>query len=131
MIKRERLRPLPDEFQINVLGGASEGESIVLHYGDTLQIDFSIYNPYEQSFDFQKGEMHLRIVPQYLSTNDFGFCYYDNRIVIPPHATYNGYLLTIVSDNIKPGKNDLTLGLGDGISSFITEGSRVKVEIVE
>lgn len=34
MIKREYLKPLPDEFQINVLGGASEGESIVLHFGN-------------------------------------------------------------------------------------------------
>ena len=106
-------------------------EPLVLHYGDTIRMNFTIHNPYNQTVDFLNDEMSIGLTTQYLSTDDFGYCYYDRQVVIPPHSTYNGYLFTIVSKNIDSGPNELTLGMGDGVGSFITEGSRVKVRIVE
>ena len=106
-------------------------EPLVLHYGDTIRMNFTIHNPYNQTVDFQNDEMSIGLTTQYLSTDDFGYCYYDRQVVIPPHSTYNSYLFTIVSKNIDSGPNELTLGMGDGVGSFITEGSRVKVRIVE
>ncbi|MBQ6769765.1 MAG: glycosyltransferase family 39 protein [Bacteroidales bacterium] len=108
-----------------------DAEPLVLHYGDTIRMDFTIRNPYGQAVDFQNDEMSIGIAAQYLSTNGFGYCFYDNRIVIPPHSTYSGRLFTIVTENIGIGPNELTLGLGDGIASFVTEGSRARVRIME
>ena len=106
-------------------------ERPVLHHGDTLQIEFSIYNPLEKPVDFQHDEITICIVAQYLFTNDFAPCRYDNAIVVPPHGAYRGRLSTIVGNGIKPGKNRLVLGLGDAVSPFVTEENHVDVQIVE
>jgi hypothetical protein len=64
-------------------------------------------------------------------SNDFGYCFYNDNIVIPAHEAYNGHLFTIVSDDIKTGKNRFTLGIGDGVSSFITEENQIEIFIEE
>ena len=109
---------------------ANDAETLVFHHGDTLHVDFSIYNPYNQTVDFHHPEFDMCIKAQYLLSNDFCYCYYDDNIRIPAHKTYHGRLFTIVGDDVKVGKNRFTLGIGDGISSFITEESLSNV-IVE
>ena len=119
---------LVTDFKITNFDGT---ERPVLHHGDTLQIEFSIHNPLEKPVDFQHDEITICIVAQYLFTNDFGQCHYDNAIVVPPHGIYRGLLSTIVGDDVKPGKNRLVLGLGDAVSPFVTEENHVDVQIVE
>ena len=108
---------------------ANNAETPVFHLGDTLQVDFSIHNPYEQDVDFHHPEFDMCIKAQYLLSNDFCYCYYDDNILIPAHETYQGHLFTVVGDNVKVGKNRFTLGIGDGISSFVTEESQLEIVI--
>ena len=106
-------------------------ETPVFHHGDTIQVDFSIHNPYSQAIDFHHPEFEMCIKAQYLLSNDFSYCFYNDKIVIPAHETYNGHLYTIVNDDIKTGKNRFTLGIGDGISSFITEENQIEIIVEE
>ena len=104
-------------------------ETPIFHRGDTIQLDFSIYNPYDQAIDFHHPEFDMCIKAQYLLSNDFGYCFYNDNIVIPAHETYNGHLFTIVNEDIKTSKNCFTLGIGDGISSFVTEENQIEIII--
>ena len=104
-------------------------EKPVLHRGDTLKIDFSIYNPLREPFDFQHDEMGIRILALYLVSNNWCSCQFDPAIRILPHSTYHGHLSTIVGRKLPTGKNRIALGLGDGISSFTTEGKHWDVWI--
>ena len=106
-------------------------ETPVFHHGDTIQVDFSIYNPYSQAIDFHHPEFEMCIKAQYLLSNDFSYCFYNDKIVIPAQETYNRHLYTIVNDDIKTGKNRFTLGIGDGISSFITEENQIEIIVEE
>ena len=106
-------------------------ETPVFHHGDTIQVDFSIYNPYSQAIDFHHPEFEMCIKAQYLLSNDFSYCFYNDKIVIPAQETYNGHLYTIVNDDIKTGKNRFTLGIGDGISSFVTEENQIEIIVEE
>ena len=107
----------------------TNSESLTFHQGDTIHVDFSIHNPYDQTVDFHHPEFDLCIKAQYLSSDDFGYCHYDDNILIPAHETYHGHLFTVVSSDIKEGKNRFTLGIGDGIASFVTEGSGINIRI--
>ena len=109
----------------------TSAETPVFHHGDTIQVDFSIYNPYSQAIDFHHPEFEMCIKAQYLLSNDFSYCFYNDKIVIPAQETYNGHLYTIVNDDIKTGKNRFTLGIGDGISSFITEENQIEIIVEE
>ena len=119
---------LVTEFKIT---NFEEAAPVILHRGDTLHMDFTIHNPYSQPFDFQYAEMSSCLKAQYLATDDFSFCFYDENIVVPPHSAYNGHLFTVVGNDIPLGDNDLALSVGDGIGSFVAEEGRVKVQIVE
>ena len=103
----------------------------VFHRGDTIHVDFSIYNPYKQAVDFHHPEFDMCIKAQYLLSNDFSYCFYKDITVIPAHETYNGHLFTVVNEDIKTGKNRFTLGIGDGISSFVTEENQIEIIIEE
>ena len=107
----------------------TNSESLTFHHGDTIQVDFSIHNPYDQIVDFHHPEFDLCIKAQYLSSDDFGYCHYDDDILIPAHETYYGHLFTVVNNDIEEGKNRFTLGIGDGIASFVTEASEVNIRI--
>ena len=107
----------------------TNSESLTFHHGDTIHVDFSIHNPYDQTVDFHHPEFDLCIKAQYLSSDDFGYCHYDDDILIPAHETYHGHLFTVVSSDIKEGENRFTLGIGDGMASFVTEESGVNIRI--
>ncbi len=109
---------------------ADSDKTPVFHRGDTIQVDFSIHNPYDQAVDFHHPEFGLCVKAQYLLTNDFGRCHYDVIDSVPAHETCHGHLFTIVGDT-KAGSNRFTLGIGDGISSFVTEGSYRDIEVLE
>ena len=102
---------------------------LVLHHGDTLQVDFSIYNPLDKRIDFQYDEMGMIVVAQYLFTNSFAYCFYDMNIQIEPHSSYTNHLFTVVGDHIPFGKNRFTLGIGDGVSTFNTEENHIEVTV--
>ena len=106
-------------------------ETPVFHHDDTIQVDFSIYNPYSQPIDFHHHEFDMCIKALYLLSNDFSYCFYNDKIVIPAYETYNGHLFTVVNDDIKTGKNRFTLGIGDGISSFVTEENQIEIFVKE
>ena len=109
---------------------ASSDQTPVFHHGDTLHIEFSIHNPYDQAVVFHHPEFDLCIKAHYLPGDGFSYCQYDDNIFIPAHETYHGHLVTVVSENVKEGKKHFALGIGDGIGSFVTEGSQTKI-IVE
>ena len=67
-------------------------EPLVLHYGDTLHITFSIYNPLAAPYVFQHEEMGTRISLLYQLADRASYCYYDDDITIEPHSTYLGSL---------------------------------------
>ncbi len=102
---------------------AETTQTPVFHRGDTLTVDFSIHNPYDQAVDFHHPEFDLCIKAQYLPGDDFSYCYYNDDIVIPAHKTYHGHLYTVIGDDVEMGKKHFALGIGDGISSFVTEES--------
>ena len=108
---------------------ADEARTPVFHHGDTIQVDFSIYNPYGRDIDFHHPEFDLCIKAQYLLGDAFSYCFYDDITFIPAYDSYQGHLFTVVDDSIKTGKNLFALGIGDGISSFVTEGSPKEIII--
>ena len=107
----------------------SHDETPVFHHGDTIHVDFSICNPYDQAIDFHHPEFGLCIKVHYLPGDDFGYCLYNDNIIIPAHETYNGHLSTVVGVNVKSGEKHFSLGIGDGIASFVTEESQIKIII--
>ena len=108
---------------------ADEARTPVFHHGDTIQMDFSIYNPYGRDIDFHHPEFDLCIKAQYLLGDAFSYCFYNDITFIPAYDSYQGHLFTVVDDSIKTGKNLFALGIGDGISSFVTEGSTKEIII--
>ena len=108
---------------------ADEARTPVFHHGDTIQVDFSIYNPYGRDIDFHHPEFALCIKAQYLLGDAFSYCFYNDITFIPAYDSYQGHLFTVVDDSIKTGKNLFALGIGDGISSFVTEGSPKEIII--
>ena len=107
--------------------GFDDEEPFVIHHGDTLQIQFSIYNPMNESIDFQKDDDGINISLRYIFTNQFCYCYYDDAIQIAPHSTYSGQLYTIVGESVLEGRNRLAIGLGDRVATFVTEEKHVDV----
>ena len=111
-----------------IINAGSE-KTPVFHHGDTLRIDFSIYNPCEATIDFQHKDFAKAIKAHYLPGDAFGYCFYKKITEIGPQATYQGQLYTIVDDEIAPGKYLFNLGIGDRISAFATEESGIKIRI--
>ena len=108
---------------------AGSEKTPVFHHGDTLRVDFSIYNPCEGAIEFQHKDFAKSIKAHYLPGDAFSYCRYDKITEIGPQATYQGQLYTIVGDEIAPGKYIFNLGIGDRISAFVTEESGVKIRI--
>ena len=101
----------------------------VFHHGDTIRIDFNIYNPCDATIAFQHKDFTKSIKAHYLPGDAFSYCRYNKIMEIGPKATYKGQLYTIVNDEIGIGEHRFNLGIGDRISSFVTEESGVKIRI--
>ena len=101
----------------------------VFHHGDTIRIDFSIYNPHETVSYFQHKDFAKSIKAHYLPGDVFSYCFYKKILEIGPKATYQGQLYTIVNDDVSFGEHCFNLSIGDRISAFVTEESGVKIKI--
>ena len=108
---------------------SSSEKTPVFHHGDTIRVDFSVYNPCETPIDFQHKDFNMAIKAHYLPGDAFSYCFYKKITEIGPQDTYQGQLFTIVNDAIGPGEYHFNLGIGDRISSFVTEESGVKIRI--
>ncbi len=108
---------------------ADSDKTPVFHHGDTIRINFSIYNPCDAAIDFQHKDFAKSIKAHYLPGDAFSYCRYDKIMEIGPHATYQGQLYTIVNENVELGEHQFNLGIGDRIASFVTEESGVKIKI--
>ena len=108
---------------------ASNEKTPVFRHGDTIRIDFSIYNPCEAAIDFQHKDFTKAIKAHYLPGDAFSYCFYKKIMEIEAKDTYQGQLHTIVNNEIEPGEYRFNLGIGDRISSFVTEESGVKIRI--
>jgi hypothetical protein len=109
---------------------AGNDKTPVFHHGDTIRVDFSIYNPSEAPINFQHKDFKMAIKAQYLPGDAFSFCFYKKIMEIEPQDTYQGQLYTIVNEEISPGDYHFNLGIGDRVSSFVTEESGVTLKIV-
>ena len=117
---------LVTKFEITNAGSA---KTPVFHHGDTIRLDFSIYNPCEAAIDFQHKDFAKSIKMHYLPGDAFSYCVFKMITEIGPQETYQGQLYTIVNNEIEPGEYRFNLGIGDRISAFVTEESGVKIRI--
>ena len=108
---------------------ANDAETPVFHHGDTIQVDFAIFNPYDEAIDFHDKDFGMVIKAQYLLSNDFSYCVYDDIATLMPQTSYQGHLYTVVGDEVATGPNRFALGIGDRISSFVTEEHQLKIVI--
>ena len=114
------------DFSINT---ANDGEIPVFRIGDTIHMDFSIFNPYDQPIDFNHSEMgmNLRVLfPDQLLAYP---CIYEDFPPLQPNTTYRGQLKAIIYSNLAAGTCRLTLAIGDRIAVFTPEGKAVEVRI--
>ena len=114
------------DFSINT---ANDGEIPVFRIGDTIHMDFSIFNPYDQPIDFNHSEMgmNLRVLfPDQLLAYP---CIYEDFPPLQPNTTYRGQLKAIIYSNLAAGTCRLTLAIGDHIAVFTPEGKAVEVRI--
>ena len=114
------------DFSINT---ANDGEIPVFRIGDTIHMDFSIFNPYDQPINFNHSEMemNLRVLfPDQLLAYP---CIYEDFPQLQPNMTYQGQLKAILYNNLPTGSCRLTLAIGDRIAVFTPEGKAVEVRI--
>ena len=90
----------------------------VFEYGDTIEMDFSIYNPYGLPIDFQHESLKMNLVLMVLDANKYLYPFYDPIATILPQDTYRGHLKAVVNESIPQGKNRVALGIGDRIAIF-------------
>jgi hypothetical protein len=108
---------------------AISGETPVFHPGDTLHIDFSVYNPCDAPIDFHHKDFGMIIKAHYLPGDEISYCVYQDIKEFEAHSTYHGQLYTVIGENISMGKHRFNLGIGDRVSSFVTEESGVMIKI--
>ena len=101
----------------------------VFHHGDTIHVDFSIYNPCEAPIDFHHKDFGMVVKAHYLPGDAFSFCFYKDFGIIDGQTSYQGQFYTIVNDEIGLGERLFNLGIGDRVSAFVTEESGVKIRI--
>ena len=108
---------------------AISGETPVFHPGDTIHIDFSVYNPCDAPIDFHHKDFGMIIKAHYLPGDEISYCTYPDIKEFEAHSTYHGQLYTVIGGNISMGKHRFNLGIGDRVSSFVTEESGVMIKI--
>ncbi|MBQ4398210.1 MAG: glycosyltransferase family 39 protein [Bacteroidales bacterium] len=105
------------------------GETPIFHPGDTIQIDFSVYNPCDAPIDFHHKDFGMIIKAHYLPGDEISYCVYQDIKEFEANSTYHGQLYTVIGENISMGKHRFNLGIGDRVSSFVTEESGVMIKI--
>ena len=108
---------------------ANSDKTPVFHHGDTIRVDFSIYNPCNAPIDFHHKDFGMVIKAHYLPGDAFSFCFYKDFGIIEGQTSYQGQFYTIVNEEIGLGEHIFNLGIGDRVSSFVTEESGVKIRI--
>ena len=108
---------------------AISGETPVFHPGDTLHIDFSVYNPCDAPIDFHHKDFGMIIKAHYLPGDEISYCVYQDIKEFEANSTYHGRMYTVIGENISMGKHRFNLGIGDRVSSFVTEESGVMIKI--
>jgi hypothetical protein len=108
---------------------AISGKTPVFHPGDTIHIDFSVYNPCDAPIDFHHKDFGMIIKAHYLPGDEISYCTYPDIKKFEAHSTYHGQLYTVIGENISMGKHRFNLGIGDRVSSFVTEESGVMIKI--
>ena len=108
----------------------TENETPVFHRGDTIQMDFSIHNPCDVPVVFKDEQYGFNIKAHYLPGNQVSICFFDRIEELQPKVTCHGHLFTVVGDDVSEGQQQFNLGIGDRISSFVTEESGVEIRIV-
>ena len=108
---------------------ASSDKTPVFHHGDTIRVNFSIYNPCEAPIDFHHKDFGMVVKAHYLPGDAFSFCFYKDFGIIEGQTSYQGQFYTIVNEEIGLGEHIFNLGIGDRVSSFVTEESGVKIRI--
>ncbi len=114
--------------RFDIANATGEKTPVFLH-GDTIRIDFSIYNPCDLPISFHHKDFGLIIKAHYLPGDEISYCVYQDIKAFGAKATYHGHLYTIVGDHISLGKHRFNLGIGDRVSSFVTEDSGVDIRI--
>ena len=109
--------------------GIDENALPEYHHGDTIFLDFSIHNPYNQAIDFHHPEFDMNLKLLFLDTNEVLYGYHGDVRTIAPHSTYEGRFFAIIDDNISIGRNRIALGIGDRIATFTTHGQEVEIII--
>ena len=111
------------------LANISENAMPVFHHGDTISLDFSIHNHYNQAIDFHHKEFDMCLKLLLLSSNKALYGYYNDIRLLQPHSTYKGQFFTIIGENIAKGRNLITLGISDRIATFTTDGNEIEIFI--
>jgi hypothetical protein len=101
----------------------------VFHHGDTIRVDFSIYNPCDAPIDFNHKDFGMIIKAHYLPGDEISYCVYEDIKEFGAQSTYQGHLYTIVGEQISLGQHRFNLGIGDRVSSFVTEESGINIRI--
>ena len=107
----------------------SSDKTPVFHHGDTIRVNFSIYNPCNAPIDFHHKDFGMVVKAHYLPGDAFSFCFYKDFGIIEGLTSYQGQFYTIVNEEIGLGEYVFNLGIGDRVSSFVTEESGVKIRI--
>jgi len=105
------------------------GETPIFHPGDTIQIDFSVYNPCDAPIDFHHNDFGMIIKAHYLPGDEISYCTYPDIKGFDAHSTYHGQLYTVVGKHTSLGQHRFNLGIGDRVSSFVTEENGVMIKI--
>ena len=113
-----------------MITNATESEMPVFHHGDTIRMNFSIHNPCDVPMVFKDEQYGFNIKAHYLPGNQVSMCFFDRIWELQPQDTYHGHLFTVVGDDVSEGQHLFNLGIGDRISSFVTEESGVEIRIV-
>lgn len=85
----------------------------VLHYGDTITVDFSIENPLPAAIPFKDNDFSIQLYALYEKGYKLRNCHYNTIGEIKGKAVINGRLQTVVDENIPAGKQQFTICLGD------------------
>lgn len=104
-------------------------EPPVFALGDTLEMDFSIVNPYDLPFEFEHDGLTMNLVVLLLDSDQYLYPFYEPINMILPQDTCRGQLKVVLNENVPLGKNRVALGIGDRITIFTTQEHATEVII--